>query len=57
MADSARNGQAIHVQCGKYQEIDEAILLPAAERIRGPEYPAEDDVLKRALAVLAGGEA
>lgn len=57
MADTARNGQAIHVQCGKYQEIDEAMLLPVAERIRGPDYPAEDDVLKMALAVLAGDEA
>lgn len=57
MADTARSGQAIHVQCGKYQEIDEAILLPAADTIRGPDYPAEDDVLRRALAVLAGGEA
>lgn len=57
MADTARNGQAIHVQCSKYQEIDEAILFPAVDKIRGPNYPSEDEVLRRALVVLAGGEA
>lgn len=56
MADKGRNGQAIHVQCGEYQEIDEAVLLPAAAAIRGPDYPAEDEVLRRALEVLAGGQ-
>ncbi|KAF3763427.1 NAD(P)-binding protein [Cryphonectria parasitica EP155] len=55
MADTARNGQAIQVQTGKYKEIDESTLLPAAEAIRGPDYPAEDDVLRRALEVLAAG--
>lgn len=53
MADEKRNGHAIHVQQGKFKEIDEAILLPAAEAIRGPDYPAEDDVLKRALDFMA----
>lgn len=53
MADDARNGHAIHVQQGRFQEIDEAILLPAADKIRGPDYMAEDEVLKRALEVMA----
>ncbi|CAN8105334.1 unnamed protein product [Discula destructiva] len=57
MADTARNGQTIHVQCGKYQEIDEAILLPTFDKIRGPDYPSEDEVFRRAMTVLAGGEA
>ncbi|KAK7734023.1 hypothetical protein SLS53_008018 [Cytospora paraplurivora] len=52
MIDSSRKGELIHVQRGKYQEIDQAILLPAADKIR-QDYPAEDDVLRRALAVLA----
>lgn len=53
MADAHRNGQAIHVQKGKFKEIDEAVLLPAAEAIRGPDYLSEDEVLKRALEVMA----
>lgn len=53
MADEKRNGQAIHVQTGKFKEIDEAVLLPAAEAIRGPDYMAEDEVLKRALEFMA----
>ena len=52
MANKARNGELIHVQRGKYQELDEAVLLPAVARTRG-DYPAEDDVLKRALAAMA----
>lgn len=52
MVDSSRKGELIHVQRGKYREIDQAILLPAADQIR-QDYPAEDDVLRRALAVLA----
>ncbi|KAK1671810.1 short-chain dehydrogenase [Colletotrichum godetiae] len=47
MADASRNGNVIHVQLGKYKEIDEAILLPAFESIKGPDYPGEDEVLRR----------
>ncbi|KAF4985987.1 hypothetical protein FDECE_16179 [Fusarium decemcellulare] len=46
MADESRNGQLIHIQLGKYKEIDEAVLLPAYESIKGPDYPWEDEVLK-----------
>ncbi|KAK2598807.1 hypothetical protein N8I77_012194 [Diaporthe amygdali] len=53
MADSARHGQSIHVQCGKFKEIDEAVLLPQAEAIRGPDYPSEDWVLEKAMEILA----
>ncbi|EFQ35326.1 short chain dehydrogenase [Colletotrichum graminicola] len=47
MADNSRNGHVIHVQLGKYKEIDESVLLPAFESIRGPDYPNEDEVLRR----------
>ncbi|KAK1709982.1 hypothetical protein CaCOL14_011827 [Colletotrichum acutatum] len=47
MADTTRNGNVIHVQLGKYKEIDEAVLLPAFESIKGPDYPGEDEVLRR----------
>lgn len=53
MADEARNGQALHVQQGKFKEIDEAVLLPAADAIRGPDYPTEDEALRRALEFMA----
>ncbi|KAK1967705.1 short chain dehydrogenase [Colletotrichum sublineola] len=47
MADHSRNGHVIHVQLGKYKEIDESVLLPAFESIKGPDYPSEDEVLRR----------
>ncbi|KAK1470623.1 short-chain dehydrogenase [Colletotrichum tamarilloi] len=47
MVDTSRNGNVIHVQLGKYKEIDEAVLLPAFESIKGPDYPGEDEVLRR----------
>lgn len=46
MADASRNGHVVHVQRGKYQEIDEAVLLPAFESIKGGDYPSEDEVLQ-----------
>ncbi|RBA12928.1 hypothetical protein FPRO05_13982 [Fusarium proliferatum] len=46
MADTSRNGQLIHVQRGKYKEVDEAVLLPAYRRINGGS-PSEDEVLRR----------
>ncbi|KAM5342203.1 hypothetical protein ACJ41O_015234 [Fusarium nematophilum] len=53
MADTSRNGHLIHVQQGKYKEIDEAVLLPTFEAIKGDNYPSEDEVLRR----LAEGSA
>lgn len=55
MADASRNGQVIHVQLGKYKEIDESVLLPAFESIKGPDYPGEDEVFRRLQEVLFAG--
>lgn len=52
MCNTERKGELIHIQRGKYQEIDEAVLLPAVDGIR-KDYPAEDDVLRRAMQVMA----
>ncbi|KAF4960301.1 hypothetical protein FSARC_10498 [Fusarium sarcochroum] len=52
MADSSKNGQLIHMERGKYKEIDEALLLPVFDKIKGEDYPFEDDVLRR----LAGSD-
>ncbi|KAF4468004.1 (-)-trans-carveol dehydrogenase [Fusarium albosuccineum] len=49
MADTSMNGRVVHVQRGKYTEVDEAILLPAYERINGDDDPSEDEVLKRLM--------
>ncbi|KAK1997307.1 short chain dehydrogenase [Colletotrichum falcatum] len=53
MADSSRNGHVIHVQLGRYKEIDESLLLPAFESIRGPDYPSEDEVLRRVQSLVS----
>ncbi|CAJ0550869.1 Ff.00g107990.m01.CDS01 [Fusarium sp. VM40] len=47
MADTSKNGQLVHIERGKYAEIDEAVLLPAFGKIKSDDYPWEDDVLKR----------
>ncbi|KAJ4262921.1 hypothetical protein NW762_006534 [Fusarium torreyae] len=52
MADGSKNGQLIHMERGKYKEIDEALLLPLFDKIKGEDYPFEDDVLRR----LAGSD-
>lgn len=57
MADESRNGNLIHVQLGKYKEIDEAVLLPAFESIKGPDYPSEDEVLRRLQELAASNKA
>ncbi|KPM35462.1 hypothetical protein AK830_g11093 [Neonectria ditissima] len=57
MADESRNGHVIHVQCSKYKEIDEAVLLPAFKSILGPDYPSEDEVLRRLTEVMMAGQA
>ncbi|KAK7414012.1 hypothetical protein QQX98_007123 [Neonectria punicea] len=57
MADESRNGNVIHVQCGKYKEIDESVLLPAFKSILGPDYPSEDEVLRRLTEVMMAGQA
>lgn len=53
MADTSMNGQLVHVQRGKCVEVDNAVLLPAYERINGNGYPTEDEVLERLAAAAA----
>ncbi|KAL4727055.1 hypothetical protein ACLX1H_005955 [Fusarium chlamydosporum] len=43
MADDSKNGQLVHIERGKYAEIDEAVLLPAFGKIKSDDYPWEDD--------------
>jgi NAD(P)-dependent dehydrogenase (short-subunit alcohol dehydrogenase family) len=57
MADASRNGHVIHVQRGKYKEIDEAVLLPAFEAIKGDDYPSEDEVLRLLQELIMSGQA
>ncbi|RYP21955.1 hypothetical protein DL767_009158 [Monosporascus sp. MG133] len=57
MVDGSRQGHVIHVQGGKYKEIDEAVLLPAFESIKGKGYPDDNDVLRRLEALMAGAQA
>ncbi|RYP67627.1 hypothetical protein DL770_008586 [Monosporascus sp. CRB-9-2] len=57
MVDGSRHGHVIHVQLGKYKEIDEAVLLPAFESIKGKDCPDENDVLRRLEALKAGAQA
>jgi hypothetical protein len=37
----------VHIELGKYKEIDEAILLPMWGKIKSDNVPWEDDVLRR----------
>jgi NAD(P)-dependent dehydrogenase (short-subunit alcohol dehydrogenase family) len=53
MADTPMNGQLVHVQRGKYAEVDKAVLLPAYGEIKGDDYPSEDEVFERLAAVAA----
>ncbi len=57
MADASRNGNLLHVQGGKYKEIDDSVLLPAYESIKGKDYPAEDEVLRRLEEAAAAAQA
>ncbi|RGP74455.1 short-chain dehydrogenase [Fusarium longipes] len=47
MADESRNGQLVHSERGKFKEIDEALYLPLFGKVKGEDYPFEDDVLRR----------
>ncbi|KAF5981584.1 levodione reductase [Fusarium bulbicola] len=50
IVDSSKNGQLIYVQHGRCMEIDESVLLPAYEaKIKGIEFPSEDEVLKQLI--------
>ncbi|KAK2666992.1 Short-chain dehydrogenase/reductase SDR [Fusarium oxysporum f. sp. vasinfectum] len=53
MADTTMNGQVVHVQGGKYTEVDKAVLIPAYRKIKGDDYPSEDEVFERLAAAAA----
>ncbi|KAF9772074.1 hypothetical protein IL306_010242 [Fusarium sp. DS 682] len=53
MADTTMNGQVVHVQRGKYAEVDKAVLIPAYRKIKGDDYPSEDEVFERLAAAAA----
>ncbi|KAH7190340.1 hypothetical protein BKA60DRAFT_472528 [Fusarium oxysporum] len=53
MADTTMNGQVVHVQRGKYAEVDTAVLIPAYRKIKGDDYPSEDEVFERLAAAAA----
>lgn len=51
MADTSRNGHMIHVEYGKYKEIDQAVLLPLFESIKCPDCPSEDEVFEKLVEI------
>ncbi|EXM15830.1 hypothetical protein RAB80_003812 [Fusarium oxysporum f. sp. vasinfectum] len=53
MADTTIHGQVVHVQRGKYTEVDKAVLIPAYRKIKGDDYPSEDEVFERLAAAAA----
>ena len=53
MADTSRHGNVIYVSNGKYMEIENMVLWPAYETIKGEVSLSDDEVLKRIFA-LAG---
>ena len=57
MADDQRNGQLLHSALGKIREVEESILVPAALEIVGTEGPSEDEVLGRAMNLVAERQA
>ncbi|KAF5255809.1 hypothetical protein FOXYS1_13754 [Fusarium oxysporum] len=53
MANTTMNGQVVHVQRGKYAEVDTAVLIPAYRKIKGDDYPSEDEIFERLAAAAA----
>ncbi|OBS15129.1 hypothetical protein FPOA_13977 [Fusarium poae] len=53
MSDTSMNGQHVHVQRGKYVEVDDAVLLPAYDKINGDGCPSEDEAFERLVAPAA----
>jgi hypothetical protein len=54
MADEKRKGQGIHVAKGRYQEIEESIMLPAAEKVVGVAKGEvmEDEILAKVIEAM-----
>ncbi|ORY60842.1 uncharacterized protein BCR38DRAFT_459805 [Pseudomassariella vexata] len=57
MVDASRQGQVIYCAHGKYKEVDEAVLLPAYDAIKGEGNISDDEALKRIMQVMMGGQA
>jgi NAD(P)-dependent dehydrogenase (short-subunit alcohol dehydrogenase family) len=53
MADSSMNGQLVHVKRGRYVEVDDAVLLPAYDKVNGDGCPSEDEAFERLVAPAA----
>ncbi|KAG7408084.1 Short-chain dehydrogenase/reductase ATR7 [Fusarium oxysporum f. sp. raphani] len=53
MANTAMSGHVVHVQRGKYAEVDTAVLIPAYRKIKGDDYLSEDEVFERLAAAAA----
>jgi NAD(P)-dependent dehydrogenase (short-subunit alcohol dehydrogenase family) len=53
MADTSMNGQLVHVQRGRYVGFDDAVLLPAYDKINGDGCPSEDEAVERLVAPAA----
>ncbi|KFH40979.1 putative oxidoreductase-like protein [Hapsidospora chrysogenum ATCC 11550] len=55
MADKKRDGHLVHVERGRYKEIEEAVLLPAyKDRILGDGVELEDTTLMRMMEAMGG---
>lgn len=54
MADESKKGQMIHVAKGKYREVEESIMLPAAEKVVDVENGGimEDDTLAKIIEAM-----
>lgn len=54
MADETKKGQMIHVAKGKYREVEESIMLPAAEKVVDVENGGimEDDTLAKIIETM-----
>ncbi|KAM0719259.1 hypothetical protein Q7P37_005164 [Cladosporium fusiforme] len=52
MADESRRGHLIYSEAGRYWEVDEAVLLPAAESIRIKGQLSLNETIAKAMEIL-----
>ena len=54
MADDSRKGQMIHIAKGRYREVEESIMLPAAEKVVDVENGGvmEDETLAKIIETM-----